>query len=217
MSTFCEQRHQLLEELRRQGLSDPRVLEALGSVPREEFLNPSCSAKAYLNKPLPIGSGQTISQPYVVGWMLEALKLNPGDKALEVGAGSGYAAAVLSCLVGEVFSLERHADLAASARKRLRRLGYRVRIYQGDGSKGLPDEAPFDVILVSAGAPSIPLSLLRQLKVGGRLVIPVGGYDVQSLVRVERSHRGYHRVKLGDVRFVPLVGKEGWEPSQGRS
>lgn len=208
---FQQQRSQLVKELRGQGIGDARVLEALGSVPREEFVGPEFASCAYLNKPLPIGSGQTISQPYVVAWMLEALQLRPEDKVLEIGGGSGYAAATLSCLVDKVYSVERHPELARTAQERLNRLGYAVTVWVGDGSIGLPEFAPYDAILVSAGAPNVPTSLLKQLRVGGRLVIPVGQYDIQSLVRVERNSRGYRRQHLGDVRFVPLVGAEGWE------
>lgn len=195
------------------GVTDPRVLEAMRVVPREEFVPANLAEFAYEDAPLPIEEGQTISQPYIVGVMVEALELGPEDRVLEVGAGSGYAAAILGQVAGEVYGIERHDHLADLARQRMERLGYHnVRLRQGDGTLGWSDHAPFDAILVSAGGPDVPPSLLTQLAIGGRIVIPVSG-DVRSqdLLLVRRiSPERYERTFLGRVQFVPLIGSEGW-------
>lgn len=194
------------------GIRDPRVLRAFREVPRHRFVVPDLAGFAYLDAPLPIPQGQTISQPYIVALTAEALELRPEDLVLEVGAGSGYAAAILGRLAREVHAVERHAVLVDEARERLRALGYRnVHVHQGDGTLGWAAEAPFDAIAVSAGSPRVPLALVRQLAVGGRLVIPVGERASQRLVRVTRVGAEELREEgLGEVRFVPLVGREGW-------
>ena len=195
------------------GVLDPRVLRAMGEVPRERFVEREHLRAAYDDGPLPIPMHQTISQPYVVAWMCEALELRGDEKVLEIGTGSGYAAAVLGRLAREVHTIERHRPLAELAAARLRALGAdHVHVHVGDGTLGLPSHAPFDAIVVTAGGPDVPRSLAAQLVVGGRLVIPVGPErDVQSLVRVRRvSATEITREALGDVRFVPLVGAEGW-------
>jgi protein-L-isoaspartate(D-aspartate) O-methyltransferase len=180
-------------------------------VPREVFVPENLAEFAYDDTPLPIEEGQTISQPYIVAAMIEAAEVEPGDRVLEVGGGSGYAAAVLSRLAGEVFTIERHKPLAAAAELRLARLGYgNVTVIAGDGSGGLPEEAPFDAILVAARGPEVPEALKRQLAIGGRLVIPVGGEEMQSLCRVTRTgEEEWTTDDLGSVRFVPLIGAHG--------
>jgi protein-L-isoaspartate(D-aspartate) O-methyltransferase len=206
------QRARMVErQLARRGIRSPAVLGAMGAVPREAFVPDTSLDEAYEDRPLPIGEGQTISQPYVVALMIEALSLGPADRVLEVGAGSGYAAAVLGRIAREVFAIERHASLARAASERMRRLGYdNVRVRAGDGTLGWPEEAPFDGILVSAGGPDVPEPLLDQLVPGGRLVIPLGDpRKDQELVRLERRADGtLARESLGHVRFVPLIAEE---------
>jgi protein-L-isoaspartate(D-aspartate) O-methyltransferase len=198
--------------LESRGIHDETVLKAMREVPREEFVPHDLIEYAYEDSSLPIDEQQTISQPYIVALMAQALELGPGDRVLEVGSGSGYAAAILGRIAGEVFTIEWYASLAASAAERCSRLGYaNVHVRQGDGTLGWPEEAPFDAIAVAAGGPEIPRSLLAQLAVGGRLVIPVGPTPrLQSLVRVRRTEQGIETENLGGVAFVPLVGAEGW-------
>jgi protein-L-isoaspartate(D-aspartate) O-methyltransferase len=181
-------------------------------VPREAFVPPAQAPYAFEDGPLPIGEGQTISQPFIVALMAEALRLRPTDRALEVGAGSGYAAAVLARLAAQVWAIERHPPLASAARDRLAVLGIgNVRIIEGDGTLGLPSEAPFDAILVSAGGPRVPDTLKDQLAPGGRLVIPVGPQGgPQDLLRVTRVGERWQEESLGPVRFVPLIGAQGF-------
>ena len=199
-------------QIARRGIRDERVLAALREVPREAFVSEELAEFAYDDTPLPIEAGQTISQPYIVAVMVEALKPAAGDRMLEIGAGSGYAAAVLSRAVGEVYAVERHGELAELATRRLAALGYtNVHVRQGDGSLGWPEEAPFQGIAVAAGGPHIPRALLDQLAIGGRLVMPVGPTRLQQLIRVTRtSATEYVREDLTDVRFVPLIGEQGW-------
>jgi protein-L-isoaspartate(D-aspartate) O-methyltransferase len=215
MTHFETLRHLMVEhQLERRGIRDPLVLEAMRRVPREAFVPPELADEAYADGPLPIGEGQTISQPYIVALMVEALELRGGERVLEIGAGTGYAAAVLAEIAAEVYTVERHAPLAREARERLRALGYdHVQLRVGDGSRGWPEHAPYDAIVVAAGAPEVPEALKEQLAVGGRLVIPVGqGRTLQELLRLRRlSETEYQREELGGVRFVPLVGAEGWE------
>lgn len=193
------------------GITDTHLLAAMLTVPREAFVPETLAEFAYADTPLPIGEGQTISQPYIVAAMIEAAEVAPGDKVLEVGAGSGYAAAVLSRIAGKVFAIERHRSLADAAELRLARLGYdNVTIFAGDGSGGLPDEAPFDAIVVAARGPEPPEALKRQLKIGGMLVIPIGGADAQVLCRVARTgEEVWTSTGLEPVRFVPLIGEHG--------
>ena len=198
------------------GIADPLVLTAMGEVPREAFVPKSLQEFAYEDGALPIEAGQTISQPYIVARMIELAEVKPGDKVLEVGAGSGYAAAVLSRIAGKVYTIERHAELAELARERLKRLGYsNAEIITGDGTKGLALHAPFDAIIVSAGGPQVPEALKRQLALDGRLVIPVGRGDYQTLMRVRRTGEdNFEEEDFGSVAFVPLIGEEGWaEPA----
>lgn len=200
------------DDLRGRGVRDERVLIAMGEVAREEFVDPVDLDRAYSDRPLPIGEGQTISQPYVVALMLEALELQPDDRLLEIGAGCGYAAAVAGRICARVVGVERIAGLARDAETRLRRVGFdNVIVVEGDGTLGWPAEAPYDAILVSAGAPEMPSALVDQLAPGGRIVIPVGrsGFG-QQLVRARRVGEGIEYDDLGGVAFVPLIGEQGW-------
>lgn len=201
------------------GVQDPAVLSAMRRVRREAFVPRHLARRAYADQPLPIGEGQTISQPYIVATMTESLRLRPGDRVLEIGTGSGYGAAVLAEIAAEVYTVERLARLAESAGRRLAQLRYtNVHVRHGDGSLGWPDHAPYDAIVVTAGGPEVPPSLLKQLAVGGRLVMPVGSIQLQQqLVRVIRtSETTYEREELGDVAFVPLIGAQGWPDTPGR-
>jgi protein-L-isoaspartate(D-aspartate) O-methyltransferase len=207
--------HQLLAR----GLHDQVVLDAVNAVPREEFIPTELVEFAYSDTPLPIAASQTISQPYIVALMTAALELKPDDRVLEVGTGSGYAAAVLAEIAGQVFTIERHKILADTARDKLEELGYdNIRVLHGDGSRGWPEHAPFDAIVVAAGGPEVPETLKQQLAIGGRLVMPVGtSLRAQTLLRVRRiNEHGYQQEDLGGVRFVPLIGAAGWEDETGR-
>lgn len=206
-SGFSDLRLRMVEsQLRARGISDQRVLEAMLRVPRHEFAPEKYRDQAYEDHPLPIGEGQTISQPYIVASMLKTLALAPTDRVLEVGTGSGYLTALLAELAAEVFSMERHAALADAARELLGRMGYpNVRIIVGDGSRGFVEGAPYDAIIVSAAAAEVPRSLLEQLAEGGRLIIPVGPADSQQLQLI-RMENGQPRIGLHELcRFVPLV------------
>lgn len=220
MSDFAQPRDRMVErQIAQRGVRDARVLGAMRSVPREAFVDPGDEARAHDDGPLPIGAGQTISQPYIVALMIEAARLTPDSRVLEVGAGSGYAAAVMSRIAARVLAIERHATLAAQAALRLRRLGYaNVELRVGDGTLGWPEAAPFDAIVVSAGAPRVPEALRSQLAIGGRLVLPVGGQARrQQLVRVTRAGEDdFTQDDLGAVAFVPLIGEQGWTDQRQR-
>lgn len=206
------------EQIAGRGIRDPAILAAFRAVPREEFVGPELAEFAYDDAPLPIEEGQTISQPYVVALMIDAAQLAPADRVLEIGTGSGYAAAILSHIAAEVYSVERYGLLAEHAHDRLARLGYaNVWVRHGDGTLGWQEHAPFNAILVSAGSPRIPPALTEQLALGGRLIIPVGSEaGVQELLRITRaSATELRREELGEVRFVPLIGAEGWATSGG--
>src|SRR6516225_8732103 len=215
---FRRLRHEMVETaIIGRGVRSELVLNAMRKVRREAFLPSSLREFAYEDTPLPIESDQTISQPYIVAFMIEALGLEGGERVLEIGAGSGYAAAILSKIAGEVYTVERIGQLAEKAASTLADLGYHnVHVLHGDGTKGWPEHAPYDGIIVAAGGPSVPESLKEQLKIGGRLVIPVGrDPKIQELVRVTRvSESEYEREDLADVRFVPLIGQEGWAPAE---
>jgi protein-L-isoaspartate(D-aspartate) O-methyltransferase len=215
VDSFVEKRGQMVEEqIAARGIVDRAVLNAMREVPRELFVPDSAVEFAYEDTPLPIEEGQTISQPYIVALMAATLNLTPRDRILEVGAGSGYAAAVLSRIAAEVYAIERHEALAEVAGRRMKALGFdNVHVLHGDGTLGWPEHAPYDAIVVAAGGPSVPHALRAQLAIGGRLVIPVGTTPrLQQLVRVTRtSQREYQREELGGVQFVPLIGAQGWE------
>ena len=201
------------DQIEARGIRDPAILDAFREVPREAFVAEDYAREAYDDHPLPIEAGQTISQPYIVALMIEAAEIGPGDRVLEVGAGSGYAAAVMSRIAREVVGIERQHELVEVARERLARLGYgNVRIVEGDGTRGCPEEAPFDAILAAASGSHVPQPLVDQLAPGGRIVMPVGSPDwVQHLVKVTRRKDGsLQQSDLGGVRFVPLIGEEGW-------
>jgi protein-L-isoaspartate(D-aspartate) O-methyltransferase len=209
-------------QLVRRGIHNAAVLQAMRSVPREFFVEPGYEDYAYEDRPLPIGENQTISQPYIVALMIEAAELKSTDKVLEVGAGSAYAAAVISRIVSssKVYAIERHASLGEAARERLARLGYdNVEVLIDDGTRGWPEAAPFDAILVAASAPDVPQALKEQLAVGGRLVIPVGRQLFrQTLLKVTRRTEGdYEEEDLGAVAFVPLIGEQGWDGHSKRT
>jgi protein-L-isoaspartate(D-aspartate) O-methyltransferase len=215
---FNLQRERLVEqELRMLGIRNEAVLQAMRTVPREAFVAEELREFAYRNAPLPIGAGQTISQPLIVAQMVEALELGPDERVLEIGTGSGYAAAILSHVAKEVFTIERHKELADTATERLTRLGYgNVHVLSGDGTLGWPVEAPFDAIVVAAGSPGVPRALLQQLRIGGRMVIPVGQEkDSQQLIRVvRRGEDEFEYEEQGAVRFVPLIGEAAWQAEE---
>jgi protein-L-isoaspartate(D-aspartate) O-methyltransferase len=212
----AERERMIAGQIETRGVTAPRVLEALRHVPREEFVPAALARFAYDDGPLPIGVGQTISQPYIVAAMIAAAWVSPGDRVLEIGTGSGYGAAVVSRIADEVFTVERIESLAEAARNRLAELGYtNVHVLAGDGSLGWPEHAPYDAIVVTAGGPKVPRPLLSQLASGRRLVMPVGETQGgQRLVRVVRTdEHEYEYEDLEEVAFVPLIGAEGW--SQG--
>ena len=199
------------DQLERRGIRDPRVLEAMRRVPRHLFVPPESQASAYEDRALPIGDGQTISQPYMVAVMTEALAPPAGGRVLEIGTGSGYQAAILAELAGEVITIERRENLAAAARQRLAALGYtRIQVIVGDGTMGHADRAPYDGIIVTAGAPRVPAGLFAQLADGARLVVPVGSQFHQDLIVVERRGETAIESRREACVFVPLVGQEGW-------
>ena len=198
-------------QIRARNVRDPRVLEAVRTVPRHLFVEEALRDRAYLDKALPIGEKQTISQPYMVAAMTEALELTGRERVLEIGTGSGYQTAILAELAESVFSVERIASFVPLARQRLESLGlYNVLIKIGDGTIGWSEHAPYDAILVAAAAPQLPRPLLEQLRVGGRLVVPLGPEESQTLMRIRRGEEGFHEEALGECRFVKLIGRHGW-------
>jgi len=210
---YAAQHLEMIEkQLRRRGISDSAVLGAMTAVPRHEFVAEELRSRAYEDVPLPIGGGQTISQPYIVAAMTAALDLQSSDRVLEIGTGCGYQAAVLSLLAKEVFTIERRPELASAATATLARLGYlNAHVHCGDGTLGLPDFAPFDAILVAAAAPSVPKPLLAQLAEGGRMILPVGDTEHQELQLIEKHGDTFPITMLEGCRFVPLVGYHGWQ------
>ncbi len=212
MEDFAGLRARMVErQLRGRGIADERVLAAMGRVPREEFVPEDQRRRAYADSALPIGASQTISQPWIVAAICQALELNGSERVLEVGTGSGYSACVLSLLAAEVVSIERHESLAGSAREVLAALGVEnVEIVVGDGSRGVPGQAPFDAIAVHATAPAAPRTLLNQLADGGRLVVPIAADVVDLLTVFRRRGEEFPAEQIGPCRFVPLVGKEGF-------
>lgn len=205
--TFEEQRGQFILGLRSKGITDKKVLAAMEATPRDVFLDGIFRERAYEDRPLPIACGQTISQPSVVAQMTVELELDRRHKVLEIGTGSGYQAAILSRLVRRVYTVERHTGLARAARDLFRRLDLgNITVIPGDGSKGLPEQSPFDRILLTAAAEDPPANLLAQLKPGGIMILPVGQSDtVQNLIKVVKTHSGFEYTELGEVRFVPLL------------
>jgi protein-L-isoaspartate(D-aspartate) O-methyltransferase len=215
MTDFSREREAMIErQLKHRGITEPMILDAFREVPREAFIAGNNVHLAYGDHPLPIEAGQTISQPYIVALMIQAAGIGLRDKVLEVGAGSGYAAAVISRIAGKVIGIERQHELVEVARERLQRLGYdNVEIVEGDGTKGWRDGAPYDAILAAASGSHVPRPLVEQLAPGGRIVMPVGDPGwVQQLVKVTKNDDGtLVQQDLGGVRFVPLIGEEGWK------
>jgi protein-L-isoaspartate(D-aspartate) O-methyltransferase len=211
MPRFVEERRELIELLRSKGIKNERVLEAMMKVERHRFVMPTFIDSSYLDQALPIGNGQTISQPYTVAFMSQALEVRDGAKVLEIGTGSGYQAAVLAEMGCRVFTIERHMPLHLESRKLLQSLGYRIATRSGDGTVGWSEYAPYDGIIVTAAAPSVPEPLLRQLADGGRLVIPVGGQAEQSIRVMTRAGEEFIQKDVEGFKFVPLIGKMGWE------
>ncbi len=211
---LAQQRARMVQEqLRGRGIRDERLLAAMAKVRREAFVADADTPNAYGDYPLPIGAGQTISQPYIVADMLEILDLRPEDRVLEIGTGTGYQAAILGELTAEVWTIERHAELAEKAREILQRLGYaNVHVVHGDGSRGLPEHAPFDKVLVAAAAPRVPETAGLKLADGGRLIVPVGSRAEQRLQLVRKVGGEVSVTQHELCRFVPLVGDAGWEP-----
>jgi len=208
-------RAEMVADLRKKGIQDTAVLQAMNTVPREQFVPESHLEHAYYNGALPLPAKQTISQPYVVALMLSVLKLQPHFNVLEIGTGSGYAAAVLGQIVQQVHTIERQEELVAYAQTRLNELGYKnIAVHQGDGTLGWPEAAPYNAIVVAAAGPAVPLSLREQLGKNGRLIMPVGSQKRQKLQLVWRKSNGQFGQKtLTPVRFVPLIGSEGWNRS----
>jgi protein-L-isoaspartate(D-aspartate) O-methyltransferase len=216
-ASAAERRLMIETQIRRRGVSSPQVLEAIAAVPRHEFVPAQFRSNAYADKPVAIGEGQTISQPYMVAAMTEALDLDGTERVLEIGTGSAYQAAVLSLLVRQVVTIENHTSLALSAQERLNRLGYtNVHVHNGDGSAGFPEAAPFDAILVTAGAPEIPEVFAGQLREGGRVVIPVGSQKVQELMVAQKMNGQLESRALFACQFVPLLGRYGWSQDNWR-
>ena len=213
MDLHTQRSNMVRDQLRRRGVADPAVLSAMEEVPREAFVPGKLREMSYQDSPLPIGQGQTISQPFIVARMIERLTLGPEDQVLEIGTGSGYGAAILSRIVKAVYTVERHPSLAAAAREKLEKLGFaNVRVLEGDGSVGWPEHAPYDGIVGTAGAPAVPEPLKEQLAVGGRLVLPVGPVpEQQVLVRLTKTAPDrFDEEEMEAVRFVPLLGAAGW-------
>jgi protein-L-isoaspartate(D-aspartate) O-methyltransferase len=213
MSHDAERLQMVSEQLAARGIRDDAVLMALATVPRHRFVPPPHQSYAYEDRPLPIGYGQTISQPYMVALMTETLDVRDGQRILEVGTGSGYQAAVLAHLRARVYTVERLPELAEDSRRRLCELGYgdRVDVRVGDGTEGWPQAAPFDRIIVTAAAQRIPRLLLQQLHPAGCLVLPLGEFDLQGLVRIRRGRAGWEEEYFGECRFVKLIGVDGWD------
>lgn len=214
-ASAAQRRTMIDTQIRKRGVSSARVLEAMAAVPRHEFVPAQFRADAYADKPLPIGEGQTISQPFMVAAMTQALELTGSECVLEIGTGSGYQAAVLSLLAREVITVENRTSLALAAQERLTSLGYgNVHVHNGDGSAGFPDAAPYDAILVTAGAPEIPSVFAGQLREGGRLVIPVGDQQNQHLMQAKMENGNLKSRALFSCRFVPLLGRYGWSRAE---
>ncbi|MDA0193898.1 MAG: protein-L-isoaspartate(D-aspartate) O-methyltransferase [Bacteroidetes bacterium] len=208
-------RRSLVNKLKGKGIDDAIVLEALGRVPRHFFFSPEFLGHAYQDKAFPIGEGQTISQPYTVAFQTMLLQIKKGDKVLEIGTGSGYQCCILMELGADVYTIEYNKSLFQKAKSFLIKMGYNAQFFMGDGSKGLKTFSPYDAILVTAGAPTVPKSLIEQLKPGGRLVIPVGNDKSQKMIRIEKTMDGkFTKEEFANFSFVPLVGEFGWKSSK---
>ncbi|WP_186756625.1 protein-L-isoaspartate(D-aspartate) O-methyltransferase [Echinicola salinicaeni] len=206
------QRKALVKTIENKGIMDKKVLNAIGTIPRHFFFDSALHSHAYEDKAFPIGEGQTISQPFTVAFQTELLNIQPGDKVLEIGTGSGYQAAILYLLGAEVHSIEYNKKLYQRTKKFLPKIGVNINFYHGDGSLGLPEQAPFDKIIVTAGAPIVPNSLLKQLKIGGILVIPIGDRKTQRMMKfIKKTAKQVSQESYSNFAFVPLLGKEGWE------
>jgi protein-L-isoaspartate(D-aspartate) O-methyltransferase len=210
-SRFDADRQEMVDLLRNRGITDEQLLRAMSLVDRRQFVQSAFAHRAYEDSALPIGMSQTISQPYTVAFMTEALAVKRGARILEIGTGSGYQAAVLAEMGARVFTIERHMDLLTQARKRFDRLGYLVVSHCGDGTLGWKEYSPFDGIIVTAGAPNVPQPLFEQLNDKGRLVIPIGDTDTQTLSIILRDGNEFYEKKAGGFKFVPLIGKIGWK------
>jgi protein-L-isoaspartate(D-aspartate) O-methyltransferase len=210
---FERQRAEMVtKHIEARGITDPLVLEAMRTVPRHLFVSEALADQAYGDFPLPIGDQQTISQPFIVAEMTQALELKPDDRVLEIGTGSGYQAAILAEIVFRVYTIERLHPLFIKTRQLFDRLRYyNIVTRYSDGTTGWPDESPFDAIIITAGAPKIPHALINQLAMGGRMVLPVGGQHSQDLIKIEKDEEGLHQSNLGGCRFVKLVGEQGWK------
>lgn len=209
---YIQRRNALAEKIEEKGIKDQNVLAAIRAIPRHEFVDTALENRAYEDTALPIGAGQTISQPYTVAAQTELLEVKKGDKILEIGTGSGYQAAILSHMGADVYSVERHDELYHTAKKILHKLGFRPNLKLGDGTLGWGAYAPYNGIVVTAGAPLVPDDLIKQLEVGGRLVVPVGSQKSQVMVRIIRvSEESYEEEQLQHFKFVPLIGKKGWD------
>lgn len=207
-----KRRNQLVKQLEEKGIKDRSVLQAINTIPRHIFIDTALENRAYEDTALPIGNGQTISQPYTVAAQTELLEVKKGDKILEIGTGSGYQAAILCHIGADVYSVERHEKLYLSAKDILQELGYRARLKLGDGTLGWNAYGPYDGIVVTAGAPVVPDDLVKQLNVGGKLVVPVGNQESQVMVRITRvSEDEYKEEQLNNFKFVPLIGEKGWD------
>ncbi len=208
---FSSRRKKLIDQIRQKGIKDENVLSAMEQIPRHMFIDTALENRAYEDRALPIGKKQTISQPYTVAAQTELLKVKKGDKILEIGTGSGYQAAILCQMGADVYSVERHEQLYLTARKNLQELGFRPNLKCGDGTVGWSAYAPYDGIVVTAGAPVVPQELIKQLNIGGRLVVPVGDKASQRMVRITRvSEDSYEEEQLRSYKFVPLIGESGW-------
>jgi protein-L-isoaspartate(D-aspartate) O-methyltransferase len=208
-------RRMVEEQLRARGIQDPRVLRIMAAVPRHLFVDPTFANRAYSDHALPIGQDQTISQPYMVALMTQALRLEGDEKVLEIGTGTGYQTAILGELADRVFTIERIQSIGVAARERLTAMGYNNIVFRiGDGTLGWREMAPFDRVIVTAGAPKVPLFLEDQLRVGGTCVVPVGDAANQNLVRITRTPEGLHEEVLCACTFVPLIGREGWSTGE---
>lgn len=209
---FKQRRGRLVNTLAEKGIKDERILEAFNMVPRHVFVDTALQDRAYKDTALPIGKDQTISQPYTVARQTELLEVKPGEKVLEIGTGSGYQAAILCELGAEVYTIERHKELYEKARSIVRELGYSVRFKLGDGTVGWSAYAPYDAIVVTAGAPVVPEDLVDQLSLNGRLVVPVGDEKRQEMIRIIKIRKDeYEEEHYSDFKFVPLIGKKGWQ------